>query len=192
VGGLLGVAGFEAGFKKFKDDRSKYAKIEADRDYVIPRYQQVFSPKHPSHLKVDEFRKFLRPRECRHWSCLNRSFPKTFRNTALLRNAVGILLDESLVLSERFDGFTKGLRGVGNAIATAILLITDPRRYGVWNRTSEAGLRELGLWPRFPRGSSQGQHYAEVNKVLIDLAEGRVGDLWMLDSVWWYVLGKRP
>lgn len=188
----IGLAGFEAAVRNFREDRRKYSEIVNDRDYVIPRYQQIFSQKHQNDLTIDEFRKFLRPKECRHWSCLNRSFPTNFRKTKILRVAIRHLLNESLPLNERFDEFTKPLCGVGRAIASAVLLITDPKKYGVWNHTTEDGLKKLGRWPSFPHGSSQGRRYEEINKELVNLAQGRVDDLWILDAVWWYVLGKKP
>lgn len=196
---LLGVAGFKAAFEEFKNDRNPcskkdartpYQKTEDDKGEVVPGYQNVFSREQLPKLTVEKFRDFLRLSECKHWSGLHRSFPKDFGDKKKLKDAFRILLDEDRSLAERFNGFIK-LPGVGNAIASAILLITDKHKYGVWNKTSEAGLKKLDLWPK-KKCSSNGDRYEAVNKQLTDLAKRQGCDCWTLDAVWWYVLGKKP
>jgi hypothetical protein len=103
----------------------------------------------------------------------------------LLREVLAHLLDESLPIEHRFDRAVRDIAGMGKAIVTGILQVAYPGTYGVWNNTSEGGMKELELWPEFERGSSMGERYVRVNSVLQRLS-GDVGvDLWTLDALWW-------
>ncbi len=85
--------------------------------------------------------------------------------------------------------------GMGKAVASAILLVAYPDKYGVWNNISEAALRELGIFPDATRGESTGQRYEQVNNVLLRLASDLGIDLWTLDALLWYVVSvpqERP
>ena len=42
----------------------------------------------------------------------------------------------------------------------------------------------LGVWPRFPRGTSVGNRYAELNRIYQELSEQVGVDLWRLDGLW--------
>jgi len=68
------------------------------------------------------------------------------------------------------------------------LLVVYPDKYGVWNNTSEMGLKAVDLWPRFERGATTGQRYVEVNQVLRGLGMALGIDLWTLDALWWAML----
>jgi hypothetical protein len=107
-----------------------------------------------------------------------------------LREALQILLDEQRALHERLDalipvGKAAFVPGLGKAILTAILLIHEPGRYGVWNRIAEESMRSLQIWPDTPPKIPFGERYVRVNGVLLRVA-GAVGvDLWTLDALWW-------
>ncbi|RMD59354.1 DUF91 domain-containing protein, partial [Candidatus Parcubacteria bacterium] len=88
-------------------------------------------------------------------------------------------------LAHRFDDALTRIRGLGKALASAILLVVYPDRYGVWNSTSESGLKILDLWPQFERGISVGQKYALLNDLFHRLTEALNIDLWTLDWLWW-------
>jgi hypothetical protein len=102
-----------------------------------------------------------------------------------LRDTVTILVDETVPLSERFDTALSMVHGLGPATFTPMLLLAYPDRYGVWDGTSEPEMRELGIWPTFPRGSSEGKKYEIINSVLVDKAKELGIDLWTLDALWW-------
>ncbi len=76
---------------------------------------------------------------------------------------------------------------MGKGIITAILHVAYPKKYGVWNNTSDAALVELELYPEFPRGASFGERYEAINNVLTALAAKIDVDLWTLDTIWWYL-----
>ncbi|HXP61857.1 MAG TPA: hypothetical protein VN829_15285 [Dongiaceae bacterium] len=92
------------------------------------------------------------------------------------------MLDEKKSITTRWDSVIGMVRGMGRAIISANLVVAHPDRYGVWNNTSEAGLKTLGLWPDFGHGTSLGEKYAAVNRLLIRLAKDVGIDLWTLDA----------
>jgi hypothetical protein len=79
---------------------------------------------------------------------------------------------------------------MGKNTATAILIVTHPDKYGVWNNRSEANMKRFDIWPSFQRGESFGKRYLKVNKILLQLQDVLPVDLWLLDALWWY-LDKR-
>ena len=110
-----------------------------------------------------------------------------------LRQALGVLTDEQRPLAGRYDEATGGaIKGIGPAIATPILHVVYPDRYGVWNSQSHAGLQAIGALPRFERGWTDGQKYKAVNETLVALAEALRIDLWTLDAVWEVLRRRRP
>ena len=102
-----------------------------------------------------------------------------------LREMLVELLDESIPIEKRFKDAVEAVPGIGKAIVTAILQIVFPEEYGVWNNTSEAGLRALKIWPKFDHGESIGSKYIKINKILKELSKELEIDLWTLDSLWW-------
>jgi len=74
-----------------------------------------------------------------------------------LRASLRSLFDESRPIEQRFDEAITTVPGMGKALATAILVVAFPEKYGVWNKTSEESLRALEIWPEFQWGTSAGQ-----------------------------------
>jgi len=157
------------------------------RDEVLERFQPVFSPGHLPQLRQDEFHAFLLLENNRHWSGLHRLSPKMCADMELLRDALSTLLDESQPVESRLDQAVSIVNGMGKAVATAILLVTHPDKYGVWNSTSEGGLKAVNLWPRFERGESLGSRYVKINQILNQLTSDLQTDLWTLDMAWWHI-----
>ena len=119
----------------------------AARDEVLARYQPVFAPEHLPDLTKEEFVSFLYLENNKHWTGLYRQVRALTADMDGLRRALAVLMDESRPLARRFDEAVGQVRGLGKALATAILLVVYPDRYGVWNNTSESGLKILGIWP---------------------------------------------
>lgn len=65
---------------------------------------------------------------------------------------------------------------------TAILAVVYPEKYGVLNTKSETALRKLTLWPEL-QSADFADTYAEVNKILNDLADRNRLSLLRLDRV---------
>ncbi|MCA9440008.1 MAG: DUF91 domain-containing protein [Candidatus Omnitrophica bacterium] len=107
-----------------------------------------------------------------------------------LREALQILLDEASPISDRFSRSIEMVSGLGRAIASPILMMAHPDKYGVWNNTSEAAMKELSIFPDFERGASTGQKYDVINNLLLRLAEEVDVDLWTLDALWYWFLER--
>jgi len=168
--------------------RPDFAEKLRDRDEVFARYQPVFNPENIPNLTEEDFRSFLYFENNKHWTGLNRQAGRLTANMDALRQALAVLLDEEQPLAHRFDEALNRVRGLGKALASAILMVVYPDRYGVWNNTSESGLKILNIWPQFERGMSVGQKYVLLNDLFRSLAEALNVDLWTLDWLWWYLV----
>ncbi|MDN5364439.1 MAG: hypothetical protein PWQ91_1501 [Eubacteriales bacterium] len=162
------------------------------RDEVLARYQPIFSPDRLPNLTLEDFSSFLYFENNKHWTGLHRHVGKLTADMNALRHALAILLDENRPLAERFDEVVGAsmVRGLGKGLATAILLVAYPNRYGVWNNVSEAALKQMGVWPEFDRGMTLGKRYTVINDLLKQLS-GELGvDLWTLDALFWGIVKK--
>ena len=173
---------------KFDHLSTRPAEFTEAQETVLPKYQPIFTADHLPSLTEAEFRSFLPFRNNRHWNGLERQGSRICRDMPLLRKTLAILLDHERPLAERYNITVNRINGMGKAIATAVLLISEPNKYGVWNRKSQEGLQLLGLWPDLPRGTSDGDTYAAINDILLDLALALNVNLWTLDLYWHYLL----
>ena len=165
-----GLAELRANLVRLKPGQAAYDEIVAPRDQVIAKYQPIFSAQHIPTLLKDEFTSFLYFENNRHWSGLYRQGLGAASDMDTLRTSLAILLDENEPLRDRFPQALGMVNGFGKAIATAILTVAYPEKYGVWNNTSEAGLRQVGLWPNFERGEGLGRRYEKLNSLLLRLS----------------------
>ena len=173
---------------RFKPGEQTYDKIVATREEVFARYRPIFSCDHISSLAKDEFTSFLYFENNHHWSGLYRQGLAAAADLNTLRQALAVLLDETRPIRERFSEALTMVSGFGKATATGILTVAYPDKYGVWNNTSEAALREIGLWPNAERGERTGKRYERVNDLLVQLSSDLGVDLWTLDALWWFLL----
>ena len=169
-----------------------YDLIVPARDEVLARYGPVFSLASIDELTEDEFKSFLLFRNNRHWTGLYRSQTAMCQDMELLRAALRELLDEAHPIGRRYTSAIQKIKGMGRGVATAILTVAYPEKYGVWNNTSEEAMRALGLWPDFERGLSIGSRYQNINGVLLELSEKLELDLWTLDALWHIYLYDTP
>lgn len=171
---------------------SVFQQITEARDEVIAHFQPVFSPERVSRIEKDTFKAFLLFKNNKHWSGLHRTGYGACADMDRLRETLADLLDESKPISERLDRAMGSVKGMGRAILTAILLIAYPDRYGVWNNTSEAGLKSLQIWPTFRSGVTVGDRYVQVNEILERSAADLETDLWTLDALFWVLVAEPP
>jgi hypothetical protein len=155
------------------------------REEVLGRYQPIFAREHLPELTVSEFRSFLEHKNNKNWRGLHRSAGQVTSDMKMLRKRLDLLLYGEGSIAPRFTKAIGAIRGMGPAIASALLLVMYPDRYGVWNGTSQKGMEYLDLWPDFGRGASKGKKYLTVNKRLLSLACEMEIDLWTLDALWW-------
>jgi len=162
--------------------------IPARDEVIIGHFGRLFAPDRLESLTAEEFKSFLAFKNNKHWTGLTRHQERMCSDMKRLRAALTLLLDESMRIDKRYTQALDMVPGMGNAIATAILMMVYLDKYGVWNNTSEAALKALGLWPAIERGASRGRKYEEVNAVLNTLADSLELDLWTLDALWWAML----
>jgi hypothetical protein len=155
------------------------------RDAVLARYRPVFQFENIVNLTEDDFRSFLYFENNRHWSGLYRHVTTLTEDMDALREAITILLNPALPLASRYDKAVGRMKGLGKAVATAILLVSSPNEYGVWNNTSEQALKQVGLWSVFVRGKTPGQQYERLNQLLKQISGDLGIDLWTLDALMW-------
>ena len=185
------VAKLQGLLEEQKDNPDEeYLFITGSKERVLTRYQTLFNPENLDKLTTEQFLAFLHFKENGHWNGLARSGTKVVNNMGRLRYALKILLDERRPIVERIDFIAERdkagyIPGLGKALYTAILLVTYPDKYGVWNQRSEDGLKMLDLWRKPAAYTTQGQMYAYMNQVFLEVAEVMKVDLWDLDTLWW-------
>lgn len=152
------------------------------RDEVLDRFRPIFAADYLPQLTAPEFREFLILNNNKHWT-LQRQGPKMCEDMSALQQGLLTLLDDSKPVEDRLDEAIPQVKGMGKAVATAILHVNYPEKYGVWNNTSEWALKTLDLWPDFDRVMTSGQRYRRINQVLHALSEKLETDLWTLDGL---------
>ena len=170
--------------KSLAEQNSEIQRVVAAKDQVIARYSQSFQPGAVETLDEEVMRSFLLFKNNCHWTGLHRQSGHVCADMAETRRALAEAVDRSRPLDPRLDRAQR-LHGMGKGILTAILHVAYPDDYGVWNNVAESALKQLGVMPAFPYGSSFGRRYRLVNNVLLGMADAINVDLWTLDIIWW-------
>lgn len=157
---------------------------EKNRLYVFNIYSRIFSKQHLVNLTEEEMRGFLRYSNNKHWSGLQRQAPNICKDMQILRKALIVLVDEKNSIIDRLNQ-AKQVHGLDKAIISAILQVTYPEKYGVWNKTSEDALKSLKILPEIKK-EKFGEKYNNINKILLALSKDLRIDLWTLDTLFWY------
>jgi YhcG PDDEXK nuclease domain len=169
-----------------------YGQIVEPRDQVLAQFQPIFSIDHIPTISADEFKSFLLLENNHHWSGLHRQGTRMCSDMTKLRRGLSTLLAEDQPLAQRLDSANDDIYGMGKNVASAILLVAHPDKYGVWNNRSEAQMKRLGVWPDFEHGDSFGTRYVKVNQVLLRIRDALETDLWTLDALWWFLDQSDP
>lgn len=160
---------------------------------VLAHYQPLFAPAHLATLTKADFESFLLYRNNHHWDSLHRVGKFMTEDMDLLRKALLILVDETRPIDERLNalrperywGEHSLVSHLGMPVLTAILQVVYPDQYGVWNNTSDAGLKKVKLWEKRWESQPAGGSYVEMNAIYRFLAGALQTDLWTLDALWW-------
>lgn len=171
-------------YLKLIQEKDLKEQIVKPKNEVISRYQPIFRKDNIQKISDVDFLSFLNFNNNHHWTGLQRSGSKICSKINKLRKALSILIDEEKPITVRLNQADSMVYGMGRAIATAILLICYPDKYGVWNNKSENGMKAVDVWPQFERGLSFGERYEIINAILNKLAKKLNIDLWTLDAVW--------
>jgi hypothetical protein len=182
------VATLRNTYQQYRGKNDQFDRMLDSRDRVINTYQPLFRQDNVSELTQEDFQSFLRFDQNTHWTGLHRQGPQICQDMTALREALAILNDASKPVGDRLDLASSMIKGMGKAIATAILLILWPRECGAWNRISEEALKYFDIWPQWERSQSLGQQYERINEVLHNLANRLHVDLWTLDALFWLTI----
>jgi len=170
----------------FKDATPSVMALRLEEQEVCAYWGVIFSPKGISSLTKQDMTGFLRFEQNRRWKDISKE--DVASDIEALRSSLLILVDDSRSIIERLNTIEPG-RGefaiphLGKAKLSAILLVTHPREYGVWNDYSERALRGMGLFPEFEDGWHLGEEYEAVNTVLVGLAKDYGLTMWWLDMI---------
>jgi hypothetical protein len=170
-----------------------FENITTHKDVVLARYQPVFSASHLPELTKAEFESFLQFKNNHHWTNMNRVEKYMVADMDLLREALLILVDESRPVRDRLNELRPEriwathsmVSHLGIPMLTAILQVTQPDKYGVWNNTSDTGLKVVKLWDKRWERQLAGDSYVEMNGIYLYFAKELDIDLWTLDALWW-------
>jgi MoxR-like ATPase len=166
----------------------------ASEDEVVGKFRTIFNVDHIEKLTVEEFQSFLEFKNNQHWT-LQRQKTNLTRDMPKLRSTLRILLDEQIPLEERLrrirgDPKSKDYQKfMKEGIISAILFITNPKHYPIYNGTVKAALKIVDI--RLENASGPiWKEYPEVQKLIKTLAAKYELSLWIMDWVWWRVIGK--
>ncbi len=163
----------------------EHDEVTGGEQEVIARYQPIFAPDAVATLTEEELRSFLLFKNNHHWP-LHRQGARICADMDRLREALGILVDESRPIEERLGKLLPKagqsmVPYLGRAVITAILMVVAPDRWGVWNNPSVASLKSLGVFPDLVSSAPFAERYLAFNRVLNELAAEVGVDLWTLD-----------
>ncbi len=184
---------FENAVEKTQKDKT----IDEKKQRVLKKYQEMFQPENIPNLDIDKFRKFFNFTENEHWTGLTQNISQLISDPKTLKEALVELLDETKPIDRRIDMVTGQsndpiVKGLGPARISAILQIAYPDKYGVYNKVSVEGLKQIGMYPANSESSwnstTLGKKYAAINDVLIHIAKEYKLTLWAMDWVWWYII----
>lgn len=181
--------------QKLRSWQQKNPTHAADQKLAAERYGKVFHPSRLDQLTKDEFKGFLLPENNRHWRHIHRNTGKITQDLGKLKSALKVLLDEGRPLKERLDAlFGKSgasrIKGLGRAVVTPILMVVYPRKYGVYNSISEAGLYKIGKLPRFKSSDPFSKRYAAVNAAILDIAQSSRLPLYLVDTMFALIVNQ--
>jgi hypothetical protein len=171
---------------KYRESTPEVMKMRLVELEVTQYWGVIFSQKGVSSLTKQDMTGFLSYQQNRRWREISKE--DVTSDIEKLRAAMAVLVDESRPIAERLNEIEPG-RGalavphLGKAKITPILLVTNPRLYGVWNDYSERALTGMGLFPEFSSGWHLGEQYQAVNDVMLRLAADYRVTLWWLDVI---------
>ena len=172
--------------------------ITQNKEKALSHFQPIFAREHISVLTREAFSSFLLIKNNHHWDSLHRVGKYLVEDMPLLREALLILLDESIPIKnrinelrpERYWSSNSMVSHLGMPDLSAILLIDFPEKYGVWNNTSDAGMKAARLWESRWEKQDTGTTYCEMIDIYKALCRELNIDQWTLDVLWW-VLKKK-
>lgn len=152
---------------------------------VCEYWAVIFSLKGIESLTKQDMTGFLSFKQNRRWRDISKE--DVTLDMPRLRQALLILVDENRPIEDRLQALEPG-RGnyaipyLGKAKLSPILMMSNPKKYGVWNDHSERALAAMSLMPT-SKNLDLGSRYAAFNAVLLRLAGTYGVSLWRLDGI---------
>ena len=160
--------------------------LRLEEQEVCDYWGVILSSKGIASLTKQDMTGFMRFEQNRRWKDISKE--DITADMKALRMSLLVLVDDSRSIVDRMNSLEPS-RGelaiprLGKAKLSAILLVTHPKEYGVWNDYSERALRGMGLFPEFEDDWHLGEQYQAVNKVLVELATQYGLTMWWLDVI---------
>jgi hypothetical protein len=142
-----------------------------DRSVRLREFQTLLSEENVEGLTEPDFRKIIASLwEYVGWT--NKDYVAdrvlTYKDIKELRSELKELLYGKDPFPQRYDHFSRSVRGLGSSGLTEILAFFNPQEYGIWNEKSRKALEILGLSNELPTRKYKitGQEYEKVNRTL--------------------------
>jgi hypothetical protein len=142
-----------------------------DRSVRLREFQTLLSEENVEGLTEPDFRKII----ASLWAYVgwtNKDYVAdrvlTYKDIKELRSELKELLYGKDPFPQRYDHFSRSVRGLGSSGLTEILAFFNPQEYGIWNEKSRKALEILGLSNELPTRKYKitGQEYEKVNRTL--------------------------
>ncbi len=160
----------------YKDQLNKEfygGKWDKDRKKRTKYYQKIFSKKNIDNLSEEDFGEAVK----QLWASLIWGNKEYLVNKILgdngiqkIRKSMKMLLYGNEPIKERFDLFSKNIKGLGTSSVTEILSFVHPTKYGIWNDKPKNVLPLLGMTDILParvfKYQLTGKDYALCNETL--------------------------
>ena len=165
-----------AKFHRFVKSEEYKAEAE-DRRRLREIYQELLNPQALETFTELEFSKLISLMWAWHaWGnkayVANRIIEENGLTT--LRESLKELLWSDKPLDERYDDFSRRIKGIGPASVTEILAFIHPEECGLWNDKSRKAIEILGLGREIPflnKYRITGKQYVQFNRRMQSLAE---------------------
>ncbi len=172
--------------KKVRDQFSADPGLRKDETEVIKEFGEYFRS---GEFNWDTFDRFLKKDYNKHWTGIDRNEEKLRRNFIAVKNAVSRLLDESLPIQDRIRDVIRGkyrVKYLNIAVFTAILLVSYPRKYAVWNGTSKNAVNSI-LGDSEEKFRDPAEEYERFSNFVRKIAENNGLTLWEIDWLWYKI-----
>ncbi|MCB2212089.1 EVE domain-containing protein [bacterium] len=169
-------------------DDQFFREMQTNREEVFGRFGHLVQSDGIDRMDRDDLIEFMRIKNNKHWP-MERQISTIPEDVDEIRHGLRFLIDESVLLEDRLNDMLHNgphaIPGAGINLITALLLMLDPERYGVWNSKSANALEALNIFPPKQRGEKKGTQYVKVAETLRNLSVESGLELWVLDGLLW-------
>lgn len=178
-----------ASLKKELRDNPRLKEVE---EQVISKYGELFKLENIDNLTKEQFMEFLDIKNNHHWT-IHRHNNHLTEDMESLHRSLKILLNEDEDLEKRIKKICADTSSVQQkyfkeGTFSPILLVTNPRKYPVYNGTVREAFKKLGI--EIKESDPIWHKYPKVQKIIAELALKHGLTLWQIDWLWWRIIGS--